>query len=335
MIDKIDLYKDLFIYIIASIILWLILSYFDAFEVIVDYLHEHEEYEVDEILLLMIVFGFLSIFYTIKKVSEAKKINMKLENLNEELEKKVLNEISKRKEQEFILIQQSKLASMGEMIGNIAHQWRQPLNSLGLVIQNIKFSYDTDDLDDEFMDRSIEKANKITKSMSKTIDDFRGFFNPNKEKEEFTLSSRIKKTMSLLESSLDHHNINMSFDDSCEIKVFGFENEFSQALLNILSNAKDALIDNNITNAYIKIKVDSDSKYGRVIIEDNAGGINSEIINKIFEPYFTTKKVGKGTGIGLYMSKIIIEQNMNGALNVNNLDNGAQFEIKIPFKNEK
>ncbi len=260
-----------------------------------------------------------------------KQRTQELKELNASLEKRVHDEIKARQEQEQILIQQSKLAAMGEMIGNIAHQWRQPLNALGLVMQNIQFSYEMDELDDEFMDRSVKKVNLLTSNMSKTIDDFRNFFKPNKEKEGFVLNSLIEKALALVESTFEHNDIVIEQKLEGEIKVFGFPNEFSQTILNVMNNAKDALIENEISDAKVSISISKDDKYGIVTIIDNAGGIPIDIIDKIFEPYFTTKEEGKGTGIGLYMSKIIVEQNMDGKLYAKNLDNGAEFIVKVPL----
>ncbi len=257
-----------------------------------------------------------------------------LNDLNENLEKRVDKEIRKRQEQEQLLIQQSKLASMGEMIGNIAHQWRQPLNALSLVMQNIQFAYELDELDDDFMEKSVKKVNLLSKNMSKTIDDFRNFFKPNKEKRVFVLNEIVKKTLDIIDSSFEHHNIKIIQKFESEIKVFGFSNEFSQTILNIMNNSKDAFSENSIENAKVIITVKNDEEYGIVCIEDNAGGIPEYIINKVFEPYFTTKEEGKGTGIGLYMSKIIIEQNMEGKLSVKNTENGALFIVKIPLYKE-
>ena len=259
-----------------------------------------------------------------------------LRTLNDTLEDRVKEEISKQKEQEQILIQQSKLAAMGEMIGNIAHQWRQPLNALGLVMQNIQFSYQMDELDDEFMQRSIDKVNTLTKSMSKTIDDFRNFFKPTKEKLQFNLKDLVLKSSSLVESAFNHHEINIIHEDFVDIDVYGFDNEFSQTILNVLNNAKDAIVENNISKGIVTISLAKDDRFGKVIIHDNAGGVPSDIIEKIFNPYFTTKEEGKGTGIGLYMSKIIVEQNMDGKLEVKNEEDGATFTISIPlFKADK
>lgn len=256
-------------------------------------------------------------------------------NLNNILEQKVIVETSKQKEQEQILIQQTRLAAMGEMIGNIAHQWRQPLNALGLVLQNLKFSYEIGELDDELMNKSITKADTLTKNMSKTIDDFRNFFKPNKEKETFKINESVTKAIDLVESTLEHYNITLekSFNDT-ETQFHGFPNEFSQVVLNIITNAKDALIDNDIKEPKIIIQTQIENEYICVSIEDNALGIKEEVINKIFEPYFTTKDEGKGTGIGLYMSKIIIENNMNGKIEVENSSEGAKFIIKLPLTNQ-
>lgn len=262
-----------------------------------------------------------------KLISQEKK-------LNTELEEKVIVETSKQKEQEQLLIQQTRLAAMGEMIGNIAHQWRQPLNALGLILQNLKFSYEIGELDEKMIDKSVKKATMLTENMSKTIDDFRNFFRPNKAKENFKINEGITKAIELIESTFEHNNIKLEKDfASSEIEFFGFANEFSQVILNLLTNAKDAVLENKIENPLIIIQTKIDDEYIYISIKDNGLGIKDEIINKIFEPYFTTKDEGKGTGIGLYMSKIIIENNMNGKIEVKNEQNGANVIIKLPIKN--
>jgi len=250
-----------------------------------------------------------------------------LEELNKNLDKRVKEESEKSRKNEQLLIQQSRQAAMGEMIGNIAHQWRQPLNALGLVLQNIYFSYQMDELDDEFMEKSIDKGKMLTASMSKTIDDFRDFFKPNKLKERFNISTVIKNTTDLLEASYANNNITLETDLDETITIDGYPSEFSQVILNILSNAKDALIEHKERDRVVSIKAKSDGDEAVIMIEDNAGGIPEKIIEKIFDPYFTTKEEGKGTGIGLYMSKTIIENNMGGKLIVKNGKNGAVFTI--------
>ena len=268
--------------------------------------------------------------------SKIEKLINEEKELNNILEKKVIVETSKQKEQEQLLIQQTRLAAMGEMIGNIAHQWRQPLNALGLVLQNLKFSYELGDLDDELMDKSITKANLLTRNMSKTIDDFRNFFRPNKAKENFNINESVITALELVEPTFEHHNIKLQKDFySGKIEFNGFPNEFSQVILNILTNAKDALLENNIQNPKVIIQTKIEDEYICISIKDNAIGIDEEIVNKIFEPYFTTKDEGKGTGIGLYMSKIIIENNMNGRIEVENKTDGATFIIKLSLVKTK
>jgi len=269
-----------------------------------------------------------------QRTDELENKSKQLEELNDNLENRVFDEIKKRQKQEDLLIQQSKLASMGEMIGNIAHQWRQPLNALGLVVQNIQITYLMDELDDKFIDKSIKKANFLTSSMSKTIDDFRNFFKPNKEITDFSLDESIKNSLSLISSTFKYNGINIDYKVSEDINVIGFPNEFSQVILNILTNSKDALVDNKTINPKVSLEIKKCDKYGCVTIRDNAGGIAKDIIEKVFEPYFTTKDEGKGTGIGLYMSKIIIEKNMNGKVHVSNIKNGAEFKVSVPLYKE-
>ena len=231
--------------------------------------------------------------------------------------------------QHALIIQQSRLASMGEMISNIAHQWRQPLNALGLLLQNIENAYEMDILDKEYITHTINKGNRLTNSMSQTIDDFRNFFKPNKESEVFSISSSINSTMNILESSLNNNLITLNTDIDDSICIKGFSGEFSQVILNILNNSKDALIEFIPDNRQLFIRVFKDDENAYLEIADNAGGIPEKILEKIFDPYFTTKEEGKGTGIGLYMSKTIIEKNMNGSISVENKKDGALFRIVL------
>ena len=249
--------------------------------------------------------------------------------LNQQLDQKVKEEVIKRVEQEQLLIQQSRFAAMGEMIGNIAHQWRQPLNALGLLMQNIEFAHENKILDDDYIKRAVDKSNKLTKSMSQTIDDFRNFFKPNKDKDVFSFLSAYESTMGMISSSLANNLIEIKEDIDKDVCVNGFTSEFSQVILNIINNAKDALVENTKENRAINISIYKDDKFAYFKTVDNAGGIPQSILYKIFDPYFTTKEEGKGTGIGLYMSKTIIENNMNGTLSVQNTEDGACFIIKI------
>lgn len=254
-----------------------------------------------------------------------------LEYLNNTLDTRIKEEINNRKKQEQLLIQQSKLAEMGEMISMIAHQWRQPLSALSTVVQNIHLRYSLDKLDKEYLDKQRVLSNALTEKMSKTIDDFRNFFKPNKEKHAFSIKDAISKTIFLIDDSFKSNSIKIEVQILDDIKLFGFESELSQVLLNILTNSKDAFLEKNIENPHIIIKAKRIQTHIKILVSDNAGGINESIINRIFEPYFTTKDSYNGTGLGLYMSKIIIEQNMQGELNVRNIPQGVEFSMYIPI----
>ncbi|NVJ54596.1 MAG: transporter substrate-binding domain-containing protein [Campylobacteraceae bacterium] len=254
-----------------------------------------------------------------------------LEHLNNTLDARIKEEINNRKKQEQLLIQQSKLAEMGEMISMIAHQWRQPLSALSTIIQNIHLRHSLKKLDKEYLDKQMILSNALTEKMSNTIDDFRNFFKPNKEKHHFSIKEAIHQTIFLIDDSFKSHSIKIENQISDDVMIYGFESELSQVLLNILTNSKDAFLEKNIENPYIAIKTKRIKTHIKILISDNAGGVKESILNKIFEPYFTTKENYNGTGLGLYMSKIIIEQNMKGILNVKNIENGVQFTIYIPI----
>ena len=249
--------------------------------------------------------------------------------LNIELEIRVEDEIKKQKAQEEILIHQSRSAEIGEMINNIAHQWRQPLNNLSLTIQNIGFKYENDVLTKEELNETIDKSKMIINSMSNTINTFRNFFEPTKNKNLFKVEHSIENTLEILSSTLRFYNIEVVKEIIDDVEIYDYENEFSQVLLNIITNARDALVSNKIEKPIIKVNVSKIENNVIVKIKDNANGINEEIIDRIFEPYFTTKGKGNGTGIRLYMSKLIIEKNMNGKLTVKNDNDGAVFIITL------
>lgn len=233
------------------------------------------------------------------------------------------------REKEQMLIQQSRLAAMGEMIGNIAHQWRQPLNLLGLTTQQLLLYYDMGEIDRKFLAENVEGSMKLIYHMSKTIDDFRNFFKPDKEKSRFKVQQAITDTLTLLEGSLHTPPIKVEIVANDDPVIDGYANEFAQAILNLVINAKDVFIEREISDAKLTITVSSENGCAVVTVADNAGGVPEEIIDKIFEPYFTTKRPQGGTGVGLFMSKTIIEKNMGGKLAVRNKDNGAEFRIEV------
>lgn len=264
--------------------------------------------------------------------TKVKKNARQLEELNLSLEEKVKEEIEKNREKEQLLVQKSKFIALGEMISNIAHQWRQPLSELSSILMFIKFKYEINALDKETMNKKSKEADRVLEYMSHTIDDFRNFFMPKKEKEEFLLFEQIELVINIISSTLTNYNIKIELDIDKNIKVNTYLNELKQVLLNIFSNAKDVLIEKDIENPYIKVSAFEDNNYVVINIQDNGGGILVEPKNKIFEPYFSTKEDSNGTGIGLYMSKIIVEKNMKGKLRVKNMNEGALFIIYIPKK---
>ena len=256
-----------------------------------------------------------------------------LEELNENLEKKVRDEIEKNREKEQLLVQKSKLIALGEMISNIAHQWRQPLSELSSILMFIKFKHSLGVLDEDLMNKKSKEADKVIGYMSQTIDDFRNFFMPKKAKEEFYLSKVVELVMNIVSSTLKNYNIDIIIDIDSKIKIRTYLNEYEQVLLNIINNAKDVLIEKEVEKPFIKISAFEEDTYVVLFVEDNGGGITVEPKGKIFEPYFTTKADSDGTGIGLYMSKIIVDKNMKGKLRVRNTNLGAKFGIFLPKNN--
>ena len=235
----------------------------------------------------------------------------------------------KNRQKDRIMMQQSRQAAMGEMIGNIAHQWRQPLNVLGLTIQRVQLFHDMGKFDKEFLAESTAEAMRVINHMSQTIDDFRNFFSPNKEKESFAVNEALGKALSLVDMNLDDRQIRIDVDALDTPIIHGYRNEYSQVLINILMNSKDAFLERRIADPRVLIRISREDGRSVVTMADNAGGIAEDIIGKIFDPYFTTKGPQKGTGVGLFMSKTIIEKNMNGRLTVRNTADGAEFRVEV------
>lgn len=303
------------------------------------------------ILLLLVVFVFISssyaTYFILKNIRElhnylefdVKKKTKELEELNNSLETRVKEEVELNRSKDRILFQQSKLASLGEMLQNIAHQWRQPLGAISMIIQSFEIKYKAGKLDSKFITSRVQDAKVLAKNMSDTLEDFRTFFNPNKNKKEFNLKDVIYKSIELSKYPLKKAKINLSVDEFETINIYGFKNELIHVLLNLISNAKDALLDKQVERK-IAITVKSDKIYAIIQVIDNGGGIDNDIIYRIFDPYFTTKHRSLGTGIGLYMSKQIVEEHMQGSIECENTEYGfggkkayccALFTVKIPL----
>ncbi|MCD4758526.1 MAG: PAS domain S-box protein [Arcobacteraceae bacterium] len=248
----------------------------------------------------------------------------------DKLKKQVEIEVAKRSEQHEVMCHQSRLAAMGEMIDSIAHQWRQPLNSLGIIIQGLRHISTQKDIDVKFLKEiEVEIMEKVN-YMSQTIDDFSMFFRISKQKEKFDVLKSIQDAIRLIDIQLKNNNIvfDINVDDNLDLNVLGFVNEFRQVVLNMIHNAMMAIVTSNQKSGKIEILIKSNRKNLHIEISDNGGGISKENMPKIFNPYFTTKD--KGSGIGLYMSKVIIENHMDGLLAVKNKKDGAQFTIMLP-----
>jgi C4-dicarboxylate-specific signal transduction histidine kinase len=252
-----------------------------------------------------------------------------LEEVNNNLDLRIDQAVLDSRQKDQIMIQQNRHAIMGEMIGNIAHQWRQPLNALGLSTQRLGAVYGSPGFTQEFLEASVAKSMEIIQHMSHTIDDFRNFFQPDRMKTDFSAVKAVDRALSLLEGSFKQYGITIDFEKSRDVILHGFPNEFAQVLLNIFNNSKDAIIDRKITSPWVKITINSENGIFLVTIADNAGGISESIIDKVFDPYFSTKGSQQGTGIGLFMSKSIIANNMGGRLTVRNTDVGAEFQIEV------
>ncbi len=242
------------------------------------------------------------------------------------------NDITDRHDREQIMIQQSRLAAMGEMIGNIAHQWRQPLNALEILLANLKDAFEYHELDQEAIDHTVLDGHHIIQRMSATIDDFRNFFKPNKEKARFNPRQTLDDTVSILKASLRNNGITLRIEGDDELSCYGYPNEYAQVLLNLLTNAKDAIVARKVSDGTIRLSLAKQDGQAVLTVRDNGGGIPADILDKIFEPYFTTKD--KGTGIGLYMSKTIIENSMGGQIAASNVAGGAEFIVRVPLDGE-
>lgn len=260
-----------------------------------------------------------------KKIKEQTK---ELYSLNRSLEKRVAQEVEKNEQRQLVMFWQSRHASLGQMLANIAHQWRQPLMEMNLLLFGLKKASKAQN-SVEF-DRYYNDANNIIEHMSSTIEDFSNFFKPQKQKIRFNIANSIDEALSILENSIKESMITIKYN-RLDFEILGVSNELTQVLINLINNSKDAFLKNGILFREIVIDIKKESSFILIEFSDNAGGIAENILERIFEPYFTTKHKSRGTGLGLFMSKMICEQGFGGSLNVRSKNAISTFCIKLPI----
>lgn len=306
------------------------------------------------ILNISIIFVFVfSIVLSIMIIIHFRKLHFRLEDavnektkellkLNESLEKRIANEVANSRKKDLIMFQQARPASLGEMIANIAHQWRQPLASLMMIIQGFETKMELGKLTPVVLKEKVNDAILLGDNMSKTLEDFQNFFKPSRAKKMFSIKKCIEHSFLLSKYLLEKEEIVFILNIKDDKEVYGYYNELSHVFLNIISNAIDALRERK-HKRYIEVLVKKSKNNMRVIIVDNGGGIDEEILPHIFEPYYTTKYKSSGTGIGLYMSQQIVQKHMNGKIECKNLYYKIQnenfqkctlFSITIPLRDK-
>ena len=254
-----------------------------------------------------------------------------LKELNRTLASRIQAAILEAKKKDQALLHQSRLAQMGEMISMIAHQWRQPLSEISGIFMEMKTAAKFGKVDREYIDRESDDGDRLIHYMSKTIDDFRDFFKPAKTKENFLVEKACEEAIILSDATLKSNHIDLTLHVEESVAISGYPSEYAQVVLNLILNAKDVLVERGVPHPAILMCVDVRDGMSVVVVKDNAGGVDETIKERVFEPYFSTKK-GTGTGLGLYMSKMIIEENMGGELSVHNDEEGAVFTIKVAYE---
>jgi len=257
----------------------------------------------------------------------------KLKNINEKLKEEIKKEVEYNREKEKIFFNQSRMAQLGEMLGNIAHQWRQPLSIISMNMNTILADIALDTVDNKKLKEYVNNSIQQAKYLSQTIDTFRNFIKEKKELKEVILQDEINEILNIVTASLRNNFINIIEDiDSQPIAIKIVSDELAQVLMNVINNAKDVLKDKEIDKKWIKISLVKDTKNVTISIEDNGGGVPKDIESKIFDPYFTTKHESQGTGLGLYLSYEIITKSLRGKLYSKNTQNGAKFFIELPLE---
>ncbi|AOO64672.1 ATPase domain protein [Sulfurospirillum halorespirans DSM 13726] len=283
------------------------------------------------LFMLFSVIAFILYFEVRLKKSRLEEATQSLDILNHELESRIKKEVEISREKDMVMYRQSRFASMGEMIGNIAHQWRQPLMELSAILMDLQAAiHFKKKVTEHGIIDTINASNRVIQFMSHTIDDFRNFFSPQKELSAFCINEVVAEAINIMKATLHHHRIALEVVEHLpNAMAYGLKNEYAQVIINLISNAKDILTVRAVAKGRIIIEIDQNAEYSKVSVIDNAGGIKDEDFSHIFEPFFTKEK-SNGTGIGLFMSRMIIENNMKGIITVGNVDNGVAFCVTVP-----
>lgn len=271
---------------------------------------------------IVIIFLFTLLLITLYR---NRVINKEMIERKAELEAK-----AKKSQHQLAIMQENRVTQMGEMIENIAHQWRQPLAHINSSILIIDTILAQNNFKNETIEDKLLEIESLTNYMSDTINDFKNFFNSDKGREEFKLQQIVDNSLSILRGVLSTHYIEVEMKIDERVLFYGYPSEIQQVIVVILNNAKDILLSRDIKNPKIMIYLDESDEYYNIVICDNAGGVEEENLEKVFEPYFTTKHKSQGTGISLYISKMIIEDGLQGKLSVQNKNGGAYFKISLP-----
>ncbi len=280
--------------------------------------------------------GLNSVLYMGMDITNEKKLEEDLIDINKHLNEMVEQKVAEIKQKDAMLLQHSRIAAMAEAISSVAHQWRQPLNALAIIIQDLKMASDYGELNSEYINSSVLKSKEIIAQMSKTIDVFRGFLNMSGEREVFDLSFAIQKAALLSDATFKNSSVKTDIEyPKMPLLIDGYAGDVTQCMLSIILNAKENFEQKNIKNPQLTIKADTDGESAYINICDNGGGCDVDVLDKIFEPYFTTKKVQTGAGLGLFMAKNIIEKNMHGRIEAYNNEGGLCVKISLPLHRDQ
>ena len=291
----------------------------------------NESYKLTHISMLSLIFTVFSVLlFFLSGILRAQE--KKLRELNDTLENRINETVRDIQQKEKLMLHQNRLAQMGEMISMIAHQWRQPLTTIASISGTLQLKMGLNKYDKEIFNSKLKDIDSHTVHLSHTINDFKDFFKPNKIKTFFNIEATIHNALHLMSPLFESKEIDIqvNIDNHLNKEIESYENELIQVFLNIFKNSADVFEEQEILNPKINVSLTDDDTYVNILIEDNGGGISDETLAKVFDPYFSTKSSQNGTGIGLYMSKSIIEEHCNGNLSVDNNGQGALFSISIP-----